>query len=69
MATPLEIKTNPLFGDLRPFDPWIPRFCCECSIRTCADRINRPHADGYVSRTGPEVAGTVEPPAPHQESG
>ena len=43
MATPLEI--NPLFGDLRPFEPWIPRFCRASSITDCADRINRPHED------------------------
>ena len=45
MATPLEINTNPLFGDLRPLDPWRPRFCRESSIRACADHINRPHED------------------------
>ena len=45
MATPLEIRTNPLFGDLRPFEPWIPRFSRASSISDCADRINRPHED------------------------
>ena len=45
MATPLETKISPLFGDLRPFEPWIPRFCRASSISDCADRINRPHED------------------------
>ena len=50
MNTPLEITINPLFGDLRPFESWIPRFSRASSIRDCTDRINRPHED-YPKRT------------------
>ena len=56
MATPLEIKTSPLFGDLRPFEPWIPRFSSTSSMSDCADRINRPHEDYPKRNEATELA-------------
>lgn len=59
-----EIAVTPRFADLRPGQPWIPRFRYAATLDECADGINRPHED-YPRRV-PATADAIRSIVPRQ---